>query len=410
MKKIKDVLSFEFLVIVKSKSFLFTTILLVIIGIVINGAMARYMSPQPTPQTGEKSRAAFIDAADAYDETLLALYFPEIVWVRYDYAQYDEALNLVATRELLYAVRFTGGLAYDFITNEPSGETINQLNEMVKSIYQKKLLAAAGLTERTAEEILTVEVAPQIIFAADRENSEDFNIAGYYLMLAVLTGCFLQVILYGKYIATSVVNEKASRTIEILFTCAKPTEIIFGKVFGVGLAVLAQAGLVAASFYLTALFLKSPAIARLASGEASLISMVTYLYVFIFFMLAYFSYSFLFAGFGAISKEPQDVNIITVVPSLLCGIGFYTAIFGVVFAMNGMGGNVLQICSFTPFISPLIMIARVCLTSIPFYELLLAIIIDLATLIFAGIVSARIYRKYIMMYGQRFSLRALFSR
>ena len=410
MTKIKDVLTFEFLVIIKRKRFLFITLFLVLVGIGLNVATVKYLAPESTAPTGERVRAAYSDSAEAEYGELLAQYFPEVAWIRYNNAQFAEAQSSVEAKKLAYAVRFSDGLAYDLFTNEPPGESVARLNEMVKDVYLKKALEAEGVAAQTAEEIMSATVAPNIVLLGNGENGEDFNVAGYYLMLIILTGCFMQVILYGKYIATSVVNEKASRTIEILFTCAKPTDIIFGKVFGVGLAVLAQAGIIAASFYLTAVILGSPVASVFASGDLQLPGAVTYIYIFIFFIMAFFSYSFLFAGFGAMSKEQQDVNIITVIPSLLCAVGFYIAIFGVVFSMHGLGGSLMKICAFTPFLSPLIMIARVCLTSVPFYEVLAAILVDVAALILVGVVSAKIYRKFIMTYSQKFSLRSLFGR
>lgn len=39
------------------------------------------------------------------------------------------------------------------------------------------------------------------------------------------------IMLYGQLVATNVASEKSSRAMEVLITSAKPTSMMFGKVF-----------------------------------------------------------------------------------------------------------------------------------------------------------------------------------
>jgi ABC-2 type transport system permease protein len=335
--------------------------------------------------------------------------------VLYNESQYDELVEKVANGWFLFGVRFTDGLAYDLLTIHSPGSDVYQLNDMIKGVYLEKALLAEGFSAEKTEGLILAAAMPNFIILGDlgdAENGANHNATGYALALAALMGCFMPLVIYGKYIATSVVNEKSSKTVEILFTCAKPTDIIFGKVFGVGVAVLTQAAIVVASFCVSAAILNNPIMTVVFSGSAQApVAISVFVYVFLFFVLAFFSYSFLFAGFGAMSKDPQDTNNVIIIPTLLSIAGFYVSLFfSIQNLAGGIGEHIMKIGSFVPFLSPMIMTSRVCIAHVPFYETLAAIIVDIATLVFAGVISSKIYQKFIMLYGQKFSLRSLFSK
>ena len=307
MKKIKAVFSFEYLLILKSKSFLFVTVFLVLLCLAVNiipGLIASLKTSETEIGDDDSVYAAYIDAAHGYDQEVLLRYYPEVTWIEYDDSQYNELINKVEEKSLLFGLRFNRDLSYDLIVLNPPGVNIYQLNDMVKNVYLEKALMAEGWGTQKTEEILAVTAEPNIIILGEDENAENFKNAGYLLMIALLTAIFIPLVMYGKYIAISVVNEKTSRTVEILFTCAKPTDIIFGKVFGVGMAVLTQAAIVVMTFYLSAAVFNNPIKYLMYTGAAHIsFAIADYIYIFIFFLLAYFAYFFLYAGFGSISKE-----------------------------------------------------------------------------------------------------------
>ena len=46
--------------------------------------------------------------------------------------------------------------------------------------------------------------------------------------------------MYGSFVSRGVIEEKANRIIEVLVSSARPFEIMFGKVVGIGLLGLTQ--------------------------------------------------------------------------------------------------------------------------------------------------------------------------
>ena len=181
MKKIKDVFQFEYFLIVKSKSFLFTTAFLVILCVGLNmapGLISIFKTHGAIIKIGNTMSAAYIDASAEFSNEnssgysgdftneLLAQYFPEITWERYDDSRYDELQNKVEGKKLLFGVRFSGGLAYDLITADPPGADVYRINDMIKSIYLKRTLTAAGFTTQQADE-LSAAASPNLIFLGD---------------------------------------------------------------------------------------------------------------------------------------------------------------------------------------------------------------------------------------------------
>ena len=51
---------------------------------------------------------------------------------------------------------------------------------------------------------------------------------------------FMMIILYGTWIAMSVVEEKSSRVMEVILNAATPFQLLTGKVLGVGAVALTQ--------------------------------------------------------------------------------------------------------------------------------------------------------------------------
>ena len=70
-------------------------------------------------------------------------------------------------------------------------------------------------------------------------------------------------------------------------------------------------------------------------------------------------------------------------------------------------GNLATITSLIPFFTPLLMFMRVNLYTPPVYEIILSVVLTVATIVILVSLTARIYRVGILMYGKRPTLREL---
>lgn len=120
-------------------------------------------------------------------------------------------------------------------------------------------------------------------------------------------------------------------------------------------------------------------------------------YMLIFFILGFFIYAFLYGAIGSTASKVEDINT-SVMPLTLL---FIAAFLVVIFSMTGgsVDNMVMRICSYIPFTSPMAMFTRIAMSTVPFYEILLSIVILIVSVFGVGILSAKIYRVGVLLYG-----------
>jgi ABC-2 type transport system permease protein len=125
------------------------------------------------------------------------------------------------------------------------------------------------------------------------------------------------------------------------------------------------------------------------------------IYAVVFFMIGFFSFAFIFAGLGSTVSRMEDAGSVNSIPMLLIVVTFLLAMSGL------MTPNALyvRICSFVPFLSPMVMFVRICMTEVPAHEVALALALNCAYVLGAGYISSKIYRVGVMMYGNAPKLR-----
>ncbi len=205
---------------------------------------------------------------------------------------------------------------------------------------------------------------------------------------------YMTILLHGQSAARSVLKEKTSKTVEIMLSSVKPTEMLFGKLFG-----QAAAGLLQYAFWvLTAALLINvvgPA-ARITLPVA--LNGSTLFYLVVFFILAFFIYSSAYAGIGAAAEDESHLNQLAwpVMIFLIVPMVMVSAII-----MNPSAPFSVFL-SFFPFTAPIVMFERLLIGSPAAWEVILCIAILLATVAGTILVSAKIFRVGILMTGKRF--------
>ena len=59
----------------------------------------------------------------------------------------------------------------------------------------------------------------------------------------------------------------------------------------------------------------------------------------------------------------------------------------------------MMVCSFVPFTSPIAMFARIAMSTVPVYQIVLSIGILAVSVVGIGVLSAKIYRVGVLLYG-----------
>ena len=193
------------------------------------------------------------------------------------------------------------------------------------------------------------------------------------------------------YLLRSVIEEKENRTIEVVLSSLRPMQLLTGKVLGQGTAGLVQVVIWLASGWV--LF-------NLAAGELSALSGVELPLSKILIVLLYFLGGFLLtacfqAGVGAISanmKEgPQYATLFTlpmVIPLWLLSIFIETP-----------NGALATILSLFPVTAPLAMVQRVAITVVPWWQLMLSLVLLAGGIVLALWLAAKIFRVNTLLAG-----------
>ncbi len=230
---------------------------------------------------------------------------------------------------------------------------------------------------------------------ASGETTTDFgaDFAMVYIFALVL---LLAVFTTNGYLMQGVIEEKETRLIEILTSSMRPTHLLAGKILAFGLLGLVQVGVWIGAVVLFGRLAAGGAIEALAPlGNLALEPGQLILFV-VYFVLAYLYFAASFGAVAAISNSMQEGPQYAVIFTLPAIIPFYlSSLF-----TTSPDGNLAVILSLIPFTSPLSMVMRLALTTVPFWQIVLSlgllILLDIGMIWLAG----RLFRVQSLLAGQ----------
>jgi ABC-2 type transport system permease protein len=200
---------------------------------------------------------------------------------------------------------------------------------------------------------------------------------------------------------------------ELLISAASPTQLVLGKVVGIGIAGLVQylAILVPA---ILALVLQDPVarVVGLSGGVGSpLAGIEPSLFVAYgaFFVLGFTLYALIYAAAGSLVSRVEDLQVIALPTSLISIAGYLMAVL----ALTGGFSSTLRVASLVPFWSPFVMFTRLTVGRVEPWELVLAYGLLLLAIGLVAALAIRVYTAGVILYGQRPGpgrlLRAIFA-
>jgi ABC-2 type transport system permease protein len=223
------------------------------------------------------------------------------------------------------------------------------------------------------------------------------NDLGFPIAFGLAFLFYITINIYGSMVMGAVVEEKETKIAEILFSSAKPFQLMLGKLTGVCLAGLTQVGI----WIFSALALLTYILVVLrSSGNLIEIPNITpsfILYFFLFFLMGFFLFSTIFALIGSMVTTTQEGGQFMVFIIVILMVGLYS----VIPIVRDPNSTFSVIVSLLPFISPITMPIRIFTETPPFWQIGLAIIVNLATIAAMVWVTSRVYRVGMLMYGKK---------
>jgi ABC-2 type transport system permease protein len=251
----------------------------------------------------------------------------------------------------------------------------------------------ASLTARPSLKTMTID-------QEGKEKSQDV-MEVLLIALTFVMMIYMTVILYGQSIGRSVLMEKTSKTVEILLSSVSPSAIMFGKIFGKGCAAILQSGI----WVSMAIFIVKIVGPRFGLAIPATLTVSNFLYLFSFFILAFFLYAAIYAALGAAAEDEQHLNQL-LWPVLLFLIVPMVMISGLIFNAES---SIAIFFSLFPFTAPLVMLIRVLVAAPSFLEILLCYGLIIATIGIIVLLSSRIFRIGILMTGKKFNFKQILS-
>jgi ABC-2 type transport system permease protein len=253
-------------------------------------------------------------------------------------------------------------------------------------------LSDAGLTPADRATLFAIEplAIESRVERADAVDLFDPAVLVVYGAVFLLYGLLA---MYGQWVAQGIVEEKQSRVIEVLLAAVRPTELLGGKVLGLGMLGLVQillfAGIAAVGLTLTEV-IEMPA----ASWRS--IALVIPWYV-----LGYLLYAMLFAAAGSLVARVEELQS-AVMPAIIVLIG---ALFAAQFALAAPDSTVAAVAGLVPFTAPIVQPILLAVGQTTWWEVTLAIVLAVATIALLLPLTARLYRGGVLRTGSRVSFK-----
>ena len=200
-------------------------------------------------------------------------------------------------------------------------------------------------------------------------------------------------IAYGSWVAAGVIEEKATRMVELLLATIRPAQLLAGKVVGVGLVGLVQLTLLYGAG-IGALLLSGRQ--GLPAGALAALPLLLG-----WFALGYALYSSAFAVAGALVSRPEQLQT-TLTPITVAVVASSFVALG---ALADPGAPLVRAASLFPPLAPMVMPIRAAAGSAPAWEQLLAVALMLASTAALVPLAARIYAGALLRTGRRVRLR-----
>lgn len=278
------------------------------------------------------------------------------------------------------------------------------LQEVLLQNYRAQAMAESGMSQEQVQQILSAQVQETLEQTESGKNQANSYLFTYLLIMLL----YMAIIFYGQMVASSVATEKSSRAMELLITSARPSSLMFGKVFGAGCAGLLQFVLILGTAY-GAYQINEPYYTGAMSVMKSLFNLPveTLLFALVCFVMGFFIYAFMFAALASLVSRLEDLsNVITPATML-----FVVVFFIVIVALNtGEVDTPLMIaCSYIPLTSPMAMFVRFTMGEVAVWEVAVSVVLMAAGAAALGYLGAAIYRVGVLMYGKPPKLSGLFA-
>lgn len=265
-----------------------------------------------------------------------------------------------------------------------------QLRVVVEGVVAQHGIATALAQRGVEPQVLTEAVPPVTLTALNPPEPEADQRKGIAFVVVFLM--YFQLAAFGVTVAMGVVEEKASRVVEVLLATIRPWQLLLGKVLGIGgagllqLLVLGGLGLIVGSAT-GVITLTGTAVSVFAASIG-------------WFLLGFLFFAVLYAAAGALVSRMEELNTVTTPMMLLLLAPFLIAVF----SLDSPNGGLAATLSWVPPFSPILMPIQQATGRAEPELIALAVVLMLAATALFTFIGGRIYARSVLRTGSRVRL------
>ncbi|MCI8443742.1 MAG: ABC transporter permease [Clostridia bacterium] len=397
MRDIITVMRFTIKEMVKRKSFVISTFIILLL-IVVGFNVPNIIKSVKGEDT--KDKLLVVDGEDIFEGNLEALKQANLGYeIEIGKASFEEVKEKIEKEEIKSAIiieKQDNTIKVKYIVENSSmmrdvPETlVNAMNGLYSEIQINKL----GLTQEQLQSI-----TPNFEFSL--EQTEEEKASGNILVMMLMSLVLFYAIYFCAYqVSSSITTEKTSKIMETLVTSTNPRTIVLGKTIGIGVVGLLQmVVLVLTAFISAKLFLDSELL-NLALDVSNITPYLGMMAI-VYFLLGYFEYSLLYALTGSTVSKPEDIQSANGPVAILAVIGFYLSYF----TMMNPTSELNLFASLFPISSPFCMPFRILMGLATPTDVAISVMILIVTILVIAKVAIKIYSNAILNYGTKMSLK-----
>jgi ABC-2 type transport system permease protein len=210
-----------------------------------------------------------------------------------------------------------------------------------------------------------------------------------FLMTMVL---FFAISTYGAMVLSGVVEEKSSRTVEVLLARMPARNLLAGKIAGIGLLGLAQIAATAVVALVAASLADSFDVPAVRGHVLA--------WAVVWFVLGYALYATVFGILGSLASRTEDASSVTGPVSIIFVLGFFVS-----FAAIGSADTTwARLVAWFPITAPLAMPNRIAMGAATWWDPLFAALLAVAAIAGLVVLGGRVYTRAILHTGARLTL------
>lgn len=399
MRDIFTVMKFTINDMIKRKSFIISTLIILIL-IVIGFNVPNLIKKFNGDNTGNK--LLIIDSKNVFEGTLENLKQMDLGYefeVTNEDLKFEDVKPKIEDKEIKEAIIINSEnekIKISYIV-----ENTTMMNEIpegcinaLTSIYSSLKISKLGLTE---EQLQSITPNFEFDLKQTEEKSANGNVFAMMMMSMVL---FYAIYFCAYQVSSSITTEKTSKIIETLVTSTSPKTIVLGKTIGIGTVGLAQMILIVAIALISAKTFLEPG---LLDSILDMSNITPYLGIMtaIYFILGYLAYALLYALTGSTVSKPEDIQSANSPVAILAIIGFYLSYF----TMMNPTSKLNVFASLFPISSPFCMPFRIMMGLANTTDVIMSIAILIATIIAIANIAIKIYSNAILNYGTKMGIK-----